>query len=135
MQKSQGYQLFLFINTTALSITIACIFLASTVALVTIKMSSDIASSVINGPQSHSIYLHLLKSANQSFISEDAIEEVAISDLAFKFATSITPEDHGHSLVENSLYSPFSMAKFTSLEKEQIIQLYQLSQQTYQWIN
>ncbi|MDQ0183987.1 stage II sporulation protein P [Cytobacillus sp. FSL W7-1323] len=93
MQKSQGYQLFLFINTTALSITIACIFLASTVALVTIKMSSDIASSVINGPQSHSIYLHLLKSANQSFISEDAIEEVAISDLAFKFATSITPED------------------------------------------
>ena len=133
MQKSQGYQLFLFINTTALSITIACIFLASTVALVTIKMSSDIASSVINGPQSHSIYLHLLKSANQSFISEDAIEEVAISDLAFKFATSITPEDPRTFLGRE--LPLFSMAKFTSLEKEQIIQLYQLSQQTYQWIN
>lgn len=93
MQKSQGYQLFLFINTTVITFTLACIVIASGIALFTVKMSSDIASSVINEPQSNSIYLHLLKSANHSFVNEKDIEEISVSDMAFKFATSVTPED------------------------------------------
>ncbi|MDQ0272074.1 stage II sporulation protein P [Cytobacillus purgationiresistens] len=93
MQKSQGYQLFLFINATVVFFTLACIIVASGITLFTVKMSSDIASSVINEPQSSSIYLHLLKSANQSFVDEKEIKQVSVSDMAFKFATSITPED------------------------------------------
>lgn len=93
MQNLNKNSFYFYVNTTLLSFIIVWILIAGITSLLTVKLSSDLINTWIKDSDSTNMFLSILKSGNQYFVKNEDIEEISLSEITLKLATSVKPED------------------------------------------